>query len=179
MTTLVTDAPEASTKKKVQTFTISEILPIPASEVWKVISDYGNVAFSHPAILESEIIGDQKEIGNETFRACYFNSDKTQLLEEKIMDFSPETYSFTNQVTKSVKFPVVPEYTRGFYKVDDLENDMSRFTFRMEFITKPAILGLVMKGKFKTLIGDYFTSIVHYARTGEKITKENFKSIKR
>ncbi len=178
MTTLVADAPNASTKKKMQTFTVSETLPLPASKIWEVIADYGNVAFSHPAILSSEIIGDQHSVGDHTQRVCYFNDDKTQLLEEKIMDFSPENYSFTNQVTKSVKFPVIPEYTRGFYKIDDLGNGTSKFTFRMEFRTKPALLGPVMKGKFKALIGDYFTSIVHFAKTGEKITKENFKNIK-
>jgi len=96
MTTLVADVPKASTNKKIQTFTVSQVLPISASQAWAVIEDYGNVAFSHPAILESEIIGEQQAVGDETHRACYFNEDRSQFLEEKIMDFSPETYSFTN-----------------------------------------------------------------------------------
>lgn len=179
MTTLVADAPKASINKKVQTFTVSRELPVSAEQAWAVIADYGNVAFSHPAILESEIIGDAEEVGDNTHRACYFNEDKSQYMEEKIMDYSPETFSFTNQVTKASKFPLIPEYTRGYYKIKDLGADRSEFTFTMEFRTKPALLGAVMKGKFKSLITDYFTSIVHYAKTGEKITKDNFKKIKR
>ncbi len=178
MTTLVADAPKASINKKVQTFTVSRELRVSAEQAWAVIADYGNVAFSHPAILESEIIGDTEEVGNNTHRACYFNEDKSQYMEEKIMDYSPETFSFTNQVTKASKFPLVPELTRGFYKIDPISDEKSLFTFTMEFRTKPAFLGAVMKGKFKSLIGDYFTSIVHYATTGEKITKENFRRIK-
>ena len=68
MTTLVADAPKASTNKKVQTFTVSRELPISAAQAWQVIADYGNVAFSHPAILESEIIGDQVSVANDTHR---------------------------------------------------------------------------------------------------------------
>jgi len=82
-------------------------------------------------------------------------------------------------MTKASKFPLIPEYTRGFYQLEELPDGKSRFNFTMEFRTKPAILGAVMKGKFKSLIADYFASIVHYAQTGEKITKESFKRIKR
>ena len=59
-----------------------------------MIADYGNVPFSHPAILESEIIGDQQVVGDNMHRTYYFNEERTQLLEEKITDFSPGTYSF-------------------------------------------------------------------------------------
>ena len=36
-----------------------------------------------------------------------------------------------------------------------------------------------MKGKFKKLISDYFIAIEHYGKTGEAVTKENFKEIKK
>lgn len=36
-----------------------------------------------------------------------------------------------------------------------------------------------MKGNFKKLIGDYFIAIEHHIKTGEKVTQENFKAIKK
>ena len=98
-------------------------------------------------------------------------------MEDLQGDLSPETFSFTNQV-KASKFPVVSELIRGYYQINLMSGQNSLFTFTVEFRTKTAFLDAVMKGKFKSLIGDYFTSIVHYATKGEKITKENLKRIK-
>jgi hypothetical protein len=49
----------------------------------------------------------------------------------------------------------------------------------MEYQTKPAFMGALVKGQFKKLLKDYFVSIEHYARTGESITLENYKEIRR
>lgn len=44
---------------------------------------------------------------------------------------------------------------------------------------KPAFMGGMMKGQFKKLINDYFIAIDHHVATGEKVTKANFKEIKK
>ena len=48
----------------------------------------------------------------------------------------------------------------------------------MNFRTKPAMMGGMMKGQFINLMKDYFIAIEHHIKTGEKVTKDNFNTIK-
>ena len=49
----------------------------------------------------------------------------------------------------------------------------------MTFRTRPAFMGAMMKGAFRNLINDYAIAIEHHLRTGEAVTKDNFKSVKK
>lgn len=170
----------AQKEKKVQRFEVSKVIPFPAEKVWAIVGeDYGAVAYSHPKIIESEYINGSLKAGEGAERVCYFNEKHTQYLHEKMIDYSPETMSFTNQVSQAGKFPVNPDYTRAIYNVDDLGNGTSMLSFNMQFRTKPAFMGAFAKGSFKKLISDYFIAIEHHLRTGEKVTKANFKEVKK
>lgn len=167
-------------QKKVQKLYLEKVLPLPAGQVWKVVGeDYGKIAHSHPKIVASNYI-DGSLAGREgAERVCYFNSKETRFLKEKMIDFSPEKMSFTNTVFQAGKFPVDPALTRAIYKVEDLGDGTSKISFDMQFRTKPGFMGGMMKGSFKKLIGDYFIAIEHHAKTGEIVTKENFKKIRK
>lgn len=177
---ILTAGISAMAQKKVKKFNVSKVVPIPANQVWKVVGeDYGKIADSHPKIMSSDYI-DGSLMGKEgAQRVCYFNNKQTQFLKEKMVNFSPETMSFTNQVFQAGKFPVDPELTRALYSVEDLGNGKSKISFDMQYRTKPAFMGGMLKGAFKKLINDYFISIEHHVKTGEKVTKENFKKIKK
>lgn len=167
-------------EKKVKTFVVSRDFDIPAEKIWQIVGlDYGSVAYSHPRIIESDYIAGSLEAGEGAERVCYFNEDHTQFLKEKMINYDPANMTFVNKVYQAGKFPVDPEYTRATYKVDDLGDNRSRMTFDMQFRTDPAIMGGLMKGNFKGLIRDYLIAIEHHARTGEKVTKSNFKEIKK
>ncbi len=167
-------------QKKVQKFTVSREINLPADEVWKVVGvDYGAIANSHPKVIKSEYINGTLEAGEGAERICYFNDKGSQYLKEKMVNYDPENRTFVNTVFQAGKFPMNPDYTKAVYKVEDLGNDKSRITFDMQYRTKPGIMGGMVKGKFKKLITDYMISVEHHARTGEKVTKENFKEIKR
>ena len=171
---------EAQKEKKLQKFQISKVIDLPAEKVWEVVGeDYGRIAHSHPKIIESEYINGTLESGEGAERICYFNEKQTQFLKEKMINYSPETMSFTNTVFQAGKFPVDPEYTQAVYSVKDLGNGKSEFAFDMQYRTKPAFMGAMAKGKFKKLIQDYFIAVEHHAKTGEKVTKENFRQIKK
>ncbi|MBO3700119.1 SRPBCC family protein [Roseivirga sp. E12] len=166
--------------KKVQKFEISKVIPFPAQKVWALVGeDYGAVAYSHPKVIESEFINGSLKAGEGAERICYFNEKHTQYLQEKMVDYSPETMSFTNEISQAGRFPVNPEYTKAVYNVDDLGNGTSMLTFTMQYRTKPAFMGPIAKGSFKTLISDYFIAIEHHLRTDEKVTKNNFKQVKK
>ncbi|MEM7298739.1 MAG: SRPBCC family protein, partial [Bacteroidota bacterium] len=179
---LVVLAPEvvAQKQKKVMKFQVSKVIDLPADQVWAVVGeDYGRIAYSHPKIMTSEYINGTLKAGEGAERICYFNEKETQYLKEKMINYSPEKMSFTNTVFQAGKFPVDPEYTKAIYRVKDLGNGKSEFSFDMQYRTKPAFMGSMAKGKFKRLIQDYFIAVEHHAKTGEKVTKDNFKEIKK
>lgn len=171
---------EAQKQKKVQTFQVSKVIDLPADQLWAVVGDdYGRIAYSHPKIIASDYINGTLKAGEGAERVCYFNEKQTQFLKEKMVNYSPETMSFTNTVYQAGKFPVDPAYTQAIYKVKDLGNGTSELSFDMQYRTKPAIMGAMAKGKFKKLIQDYFIAVEHHVKTGEEVTKDNFKQIKK
>ena len=166
--------------KKVKTFTVSKELDLPADQVWAVVGeDYGAIALSHPAIVHSEYIGGSQQACEGAERVCNFNESGTQYLKEKMVNYDPDNMQFTNRVYQAGKFPVDPDYTEAVYSVKDLGDGRSMLTFDMQYRTKPAFLGGMMKGKFKGLIEDYFIAIEHYVRTEQAVTRDNFKEIKK
>lgn len=167
-------------QKKVKTFTISKVLPHSAEKVWAVVGeDYGAIAYSHPKIVYSEYINGSLKAGEGAERVCNFNDKGTQYLKEKMVNYDPVNKTFINKVYQAGKFPVDPEYTHAVYKVEPIDANSSRFIFDMQYRTKPAFMGGFMKGPFKKLINDYFIAIDHHVATGEIVTKENFKEIRK
>ena len=170
----------AQKQKKVQQFKVSKVIDLPADQLWAIVGqDYGKIAHSHPKIIASDYVDGSLQAGEGAQRVCYFNEKKTQYLKEKMINFSPEQMTFINKVYQAGKFPVDPDYTQAVYKIKDLGDGTSEFLFDMQYRTKPAFMGTMAKGKFKKLINDYFIAVEHYARTGEEVTQENFKRIKK
>lgn len=170
----------ADAQKKVKTFKTSKVLDLSAEQVWAVVGeDYGAIAYSHPKIVNSSYINGSLKAGEGAERVCNFNDKGTQYLKEKMINYKPSEMSFTNTVYQAGKFPVDPEYTKAIYKVEDLGNGKSRLSFDMQYRTKPSFMGGMMKNQFMKLIDDYFIAIEHHVKTGEKVTKENFKDIKK
>ncbi len=171
---------EAFAQKKVQTFEVAKVIPHSAAKVWAVVGeDYGAIANSHPLIVNSDYINGTLKAGEGAERVCHFNDKGTRYLHERMVNFDPENMTFINQVFQAGKFPVDPEYTKAVYKVEPIDENSCRFVFKMEYRTKPAMMGGMMKGRFKKLINDYALSIEHHITTGEKVNKDNFKEIKK
>ncbi len=177
---VLTFATTVQAQKKVQQFTESKVLDVPAEKVWAIVGeDYGAIAYSHPKIISSNYVNGTLQAGEGAERVCNFNEKGTKFLKEKMINYRPEEMSFTNTVYQAGRFPVDPEYTQAVYKVEALSNGQSRITFNMQYRTKPAFMGAMARGNFKKLIRDYFIAIEHHAKTGEKVTKENFRKIRK
>lgn len=176
----ITSFAPSNTDKKVKRFKVEKIMDISADTLWHVVAeDYGAIAYSHPRIIRSEYINGSLEGGEGAERVCYFNESGSQFLRERMVDYDPANMQFTNRVYQAGKFPVDPEYTLAVYKVEDLGSGKSKLSFDMQFRTKPAAMGGMMKGSFKGLIQDYFIAVEHHAKTGEKVNRDNFKEIKK
>ncbi|MEL6356129.1 MAG: SRPBCC family protein [Bacteroidota bacterium] len=173
-------AQKAKKQKKVQKFTVSHIINAPADKVWAVVGeDYGAIAKSHPKIIKSDYVDGSLQPGEGAQRICFFNEKGSKYVKEKQVNYDPENMTSRNQVYQVSNFPVDPELTFAIYKVEVVDANRSRFTFAMEYRTKPAFMGSLAKGSFKKLIADYAISIEHYVNTGEAVTKENFKQIRK
>jgi hypothetical protein len=167
-------------QKKVKTFSVEKVIDLPVDKIWEVVGeDYGAVAHSHPKIIKSDYINGSLKGGEGAERVCYFNEKGSQYLEEKIVSYDPTNYSYTNTISRAGKFPVDEDLTKGEWKMEDMGDGTTMVKFNMEFRTKPAFMGGMMKRQFKGLIEDYFISIEHYVRTGEAVTKDNFKEVKK
>lgn len=177
---LLSTAFSLQAQKKAQTFTVSHQIQAPAEQVWKVVGeDYGAIAHSHPKIVSSDYINGTLMAGEGAERVCHFNEQGTRFLKEKQVNYDPAHYTFKNQVFQAGKFPVDPDYTYAIYRVEEIDAQRSRFTFEMHYRTRPAFLGGLMKGNFKKLIRDYAVAIEHHVNTGEKVNKDNFKTIRK
>ena len=167
---------QAQKQKKVQTFTVSKVIKAPAAEVWRVIGeDYGAIAHSHPTIIASDYESGSLKGGEGAQRYCAFNESGTRYLKEMQTEFDAANYTFKNKVYEAGKFPVNPDYTYAIYKVEPIDDTQSKFIFDMTYRTKPAFMGGMARGKFKKLINDYMISVEHHIKTGESVTKDNFK----
>lgn len=169
-----------SAQKKVQKFTISKVIKAPADKVWSVVGeDYGAIANSHPRIIRSNYINGSLKGGEGAERVCFFNKRGTKFVKEKQLNYDPKNYTFKNTIYQTGKFPLNEEYSYATYKVEPIDQQHSRFIFEMQYRTKPAFMGSFAKGSFKKLIRNYAIAIEHHIQTGEKVTKENFKKIKK
>jgi len=178
--TLLIGIGSVNAQKKVKKFSAIYTINAPADKVWAVVGeDYGGVAKSHPKIVSSNYISGTLKGGEGAERVCNFNKKGTRYLREKQLDYDPANYTFRNQVFQAGKFPVNPEYTYAIYKIEPIDDESCRFVFDMTYRTKPAFMGGMMKKQFKKLINDYAIAIEHHVLTGEVVTKDNFKAVKK
>ncbi len=165
--------------KKVQTYSTSVTIQLPAEKVWNLISkDYGSVQNYADQILKSEYTKGFSQGGENSERVCYLNTEKTTYYREKMTNVDNQNMSFTNTMVEIGKLPIVPGISKTFFKVKLLTNESCELIAKSEYRTKPALMGVLFKSKFKGTMTDYLISVASYAKTNIPVTKENFKLIK-
>ncbi|MEM9327733.1 MAG: SRPBCC family protein [Bacteroidota bacterium] len=168
-----------STKKQRQVIA-ERTVQLPADQVWHILAeDYGAIANSHPTIVKSEYASGTLTGGEGAERVCYFNEKGTQMFHEKITKWEPEKMSFTQVIKDYKKFPIDKDNTAVVYSVESIDARTSKIKANLMYRTKPAFMGGMAKGKFKGMLEDYFLAIEHHIKTGEQVTVDNFKTIKK
>lgn len=166
--------------QKVRTFTVSRTIAAPATKVWAVVGDdFGAIANSHPKIVSSNYVQGTLKSGEGAERVCNLNESGTKYVKEKQVNYDPANYTFTAQVYHVDKLPLDPEKNAATYKVNPVGDDKSELIFTMNFLTNPAFMGALFKGKFMKNIEDYLLAVEHHVLTGEVVNQDNFKSIKK
>lgn len=163
-----------------QSFTTERIINAPAEKVWKVVGEqYGEIANSHPTVVASDYISNDSQGGEGCERVCYLNEEKTKYTHEKQLEFDSINYRFKVQISHVEGIPLNPDFSYGIYKVIPIDENSCKLVIEMNLKTSPAFLGVLAKGKFKKNIEDYQIAIQHNVLTGEHVTKDNFKEIKK
>ncbi|NQX97268.1 MAG: hypothetical protein HRT73_05220 [Flavobacteriales bacterium] len=166
--------------KKVQSYSTSVTIQLPAKKVWNLISkDYGNVQNYADQIHKSEYINGYKEGGENCERVCYLNQEQTTYYKEKMVNVDNVNMSYTNIMTEVGKLPIVPNISKTIFKVKILSNTSCELIANSEYRTKPALMGVLFKGKFKSTMTDYLIAVASFAQTRVPVTKDNFKRIKK
>ena len=166
--------------KKVQGFSVERVIPSNAESVWKVVGeDFGAIANSHPYIVSSHYVDGSLKGGEGAERQCNMNDSGTKYVKERQTNYDPENYTFDVQILHAFKIPLDADYSTATYKVVPQGNGKSKLMFTMSYRTKPAFMGAMAKGKFKKTLSDYLLAVEHHVTTGEKVTRDNFKEIKK
>ncbi len=167
------------TDKKVQTISISKILNAPIEQVWENAAvRFDDVALSNPQLFSSSYINGSS-FGDGAERVCNYDATGKKYLKERIFDLDEANYSIGIDVYEIDGLPIDPDYTYGIIQLEKVSDSETRFNMTFHFRTKPAFLGAALKGRFQEGLNDYAISIEHNINTGEEVTKENFKAIKR
>jgi hypothetical protein len=166
--------------KKVQSYTTSVTIQLPAQKVWSLIfKEYGSVQDYAYQIHKSEYINGYNESGENCERICFLDHKKTTYYKEKMLNVDTVKMSYTNVMTEVGKLPIVPNISKTEFKVKILSNNSCELIANSEYRTKPAFIGAIFKSKFKSTMTDYLISVASYAQTGVPVNKENFKKIKK
>ncbi len=167
-------------KNDIQTFEVSRIINQPIEKVWSFVADdFTGIAKAHPKLSGSHLIEGSPISGEGCERICYLNDSKKKYTKEVLKNYNRDNYSFDAKIYELGGLPMDETVSVGHYKLEKIDEQSCKLIFTMEYRTKPAFLGSMVKGKFKSQISDYLLAVDHYLNTGEEVHKSNFKAIKK
>ena len=166
--------------KKVQSYTTSLKVALPAETVWELISrEYGSVSNYADQIVSSEYIKGHHSGGEGAERICYFNKKGSTFLREKMIQVNHDQMEYTNLIREAKGLPLDAQYSQTVFKIIPVDERSCEISATSQYRTKPAFLGAIFKNKFKETMRDYLISVAYYAKNRIPVTKNNFKKIKK
>jgi hypothetical protein len=152
---------------------------VPAKQLWQVLGEnYGSIANITPHLFSSNLIDSiSKPNGEGCERICTINKSGTKFIKEKMTQYDSVNMSFRNQIFQMGRVPLKISFAT--YKIVAVDTSHCLLSIDMHYRTKPAWIGFLVKGQFKRMTNDVAIYAEHYIKTGEKITKTNYKQIKR
>lgn len=167
-------------QKKVHTIEFEHIINASADKVWKVIADdFDKISNSHPKLVGSSFLNGVTETQIGCSRVCNYNKSGSKFLKETITELDDETMTLGIDIFEVNGLPINPEYSTAIQKIIPVDANTSKMVMTVSYRTKPGFLGGVARGGFKKGIKDYGIAIEHHILTGETVTKDNFKKVKK
>ena len=166
--------------KKVKSFEVERVINAPAEKVWQVVGEeFTDIAKSHPLLSGSHYVEGSAKTGEGCERVCSIDEAGQKYTKEKIVNYNPSEQSFKAQISEVGGLPLIASSSYMLYNVDPIDDNSCTIKFKMVYLTDPAFMGSLAKGKFKKNIENYAIAIQHHVLTGEDVDPENFKSIKK
>ena len=101
------------------------------------------------------------------------------MLKEKIVGWRPEQMELDVAIIDTKRFPLDTNNTVFTVKLEPTMNGGTKVKMLMKYRTKPAMMGGMMKKSFTKRLNDYLLAVHHHVKTGETVTVNNFKGIKK
>ncbi|MGB0850079.1 MAG: SRPBCC family protein [Bacteroidia bacterium] len=166
-------------QKKTRSFTVNRVIQAPIDQVWKhVAEDFAGIAKAHPGLTSSHLDTGSVATGEGCTRVCYLDDKQKKYTKEVMSNVNASDYSFDAIIFAVAGLPLDETVSKGNYKLVKLSDNSCEIRFTMTFRTKPAFMGALAKGKFKSQLSDYLLAVDHYVTTGEEVHRTNFLKVK-
>ncbi|MEL6251401.1 MAG: SRPBCC family protein [Bacteroidota bacterium] len=166
-------------RRKVVSFEIIEEIDAPLAVVWKTLAgDFGEVYKSNPVSDYSVYAQgfDQPQLGAQ--RIMYMSKDRKKYFVDRLAKWEEEKH-LTIEIVDKKGFPIRPNYTWLNMDLEKLGEGKTQLKIRFNYLTKPAFLKGLAKNGLKKNFREYAWAIDYHCRTGEIITRENWKEIRK
>lgn len=171
-----------SMSKKYHTVNVSRVIDAPADRVWQaMVLDYGEISNFAPSIYASNYERGSLKGEEGAERKCAFNSKGNRWTHERIESIDHDNMVMRNRVIDASKFPLDIDNSQAYYRIKDNGDGTATASYEFQFRARPSFMGIMMKGRFKKLLGETLIGLDHYVTTGEVVnaTTGNWKEIKK
>ncbi|MBI3124037.1 MAG: SRPBCC family protein [Ignavibacteriales bacterium] len=138
-------------------------------QVWEILfTRFGETHLYNPNLESSHFVSSNKgEVGCE--RQCDFDP-KTRVVER--ITKSVELKSFSIDIVGGN----MPFMETGLVEVElkSINSNQTKVNFTMNFVSKPAFMGLMMKGMMKKKLTDVLIGLKYYLETGNTVSKKTY-----
>ena len=160
--------------KKLRTLYTDVTINVSKEKVWDALfTRFGEVHLYNPSLDSSHFIkGGKGEVGCE--RQCDLDS-KTRIVERIVK--ADELKKFTIDIYDG-NMPMLETMIVDIELVELASKKIS-VQLTANFNTKPAFMGVMMKGMMKAKLTDMLIGLKYYLETGKTVSKQTYKPIKK
>ena len=135
------------------------------------------VSNSHPVSPQSEFTEGSTTVQEGSKRIMYMSKNHKKYFVDEIIKLDPEKHELLINVVEAKGYPIA--FSNVEFIADPVNTDVSKLTMVFSYQTKPRFLQGLAKGSLKKQLQEYVYAIDHHVTTGEVITANNWKQIRK
>jgi len=161
--------------KKFRNVELDIIVNASKEELWDLtFNRFGEVNVFNPVIEGSHYVSASKgEVGCE--RQCDLDSKGAHVIERIVDATGHDTFELE---IIGGNMPMMEQAFARFY-FDEIGPNKTKVRMEMRFRAKPAFIGILMAPMIRNMLSDMLKGLKYHLETGELVTKQNIKAIKR
>ena len=164
-------------KEGKQLFVLEQTISASSDRVWQVVArDFDKVSDSHPVSPKSGFTNGSSTVKVGSQRVMYMSENEKKYFIDEIVRLDQTKGNLLINVIEAKGYPI--DFSNVEFCVDSLSTNKSKLTMIFSYRTKPKFLNKIAKNGLKRQLQDYLYAIDYHARTKEKITPGNWKTIR-